>query len=136
MIGLIPMCVCYLKGMNLVEVGLRLGLHRGVGMIGGCKFSCMLGGGSCAFVLVDLEALHHFIYDGVDVLESQFVNHYASFSDLRVSFSEVVFEIIPFFIRLICAFPRTDVVFENSLFVEDNKGKVYCLTLGEFILGC
>ena len=86
------------------------------------------------FVLVDLELRHHLIYDGVGigvgVVESQFINRYAGFPELKVSFSEVVFEVIPCFVRQICAFPRPDVVFENSLLVENNEGKVHCLTLG------
>ena len=90
----------------------------------------MLGGGGCAFVLVDLEARHHLIYNAVDVVESQFVNRFAGFSELKVSFSEVVFEVIPCFVRHIGMFPRLYIVFKNSLFVEDSKGEVYCLTLG------
>ena len=48
---------------------------------------------------------------------------------------EVMFEIFPCFVRLVCAFPRPDVVFEYSLPVEDNEGKVYCLTLSQFCFG-
>ena len=44
--------------------------------------------------------------------------------------SEVVLEVIPCFVRQIVAFPRPDVVFENSLSVEDNESEVYFLNLG------
>ena len=107
-----------------------LGLHSGIGLIGRCEFGCMLGGGGYAFILVDLEARHHLIYYDIGVVEAKFVNCSAGFSELKVSFLEVVFEIIPSFLRRIGAFPRTDVVFEISLFVEVIKGEVYCLTLG------
>ena len=56
--------------MNLGEYILHLGHHRGVGLIGGCEFGCMLGGVGCAFVLIDLEARHNLIYDGINVVES------------------------------------------------------------------
>ena len=72
-------------------------------MIGGCKFGCMLGGGGCAFVLVALEAHHNLIYNGFGVVEDQSPNRSASFSELKASFSEVVFEIIPCFVRMIGA---------------------------------
>ena len=107
-----------------------MGLHRDGGLIGGCEFSFVLGGGGCAFVLVDLEARHNLIYNGVGVVEAQFVNRSDFFPEFKVSFSEVVSEVIPCFVRRIGAFPRPDVVFENSLSVEDNEGEVYCLTMG------
>ena len=115
--------------MDMGEEIFHLVLHRGVGLIGGREFVCMLGGGCCAFVLVYLEARHHFIYDGVGIVESQFVNRFAGFSELKVSFSEVVFEVIPCFVRRIGVFSRSDVIFENSLFVKDNEGNFYFLTL-------
>ena len=90
----------------------------------------MLGGDGCAFVLVDLVLCHNLIYNGVDVVEAQFVNRSASFSEFKVSFLEVVLEVIPYFVHRIGAFPRPYVVFENSLSVEDNEGEVCCLTLG------
>ena len=43
----------------------------------------MLGGGGRAFVLVNLEACHHFIYNGVGVVQAQFVNRSAGFSELK-----------------------------------------------------
>ena len=81
-------------------------------------------------VLIDLEALHHFIYDGIGVVEAQFVYRSACFPDLKVSFLGAVFQVIPCFVCRIGVFPLPDVVFEDSLFVEDNKFKVYCLNLG------
>ena len=53
MIGLVFMRVCKLKGLNLGEESFYLGLHHGVGLIGRCEFGCMLGGGGCAFVLIN-----------------------------------------------------------------------------------
>ena len=98
------------------EESFHLGLHLGVGLIGGCDFGCMPGGGGCAFVFVDLEAHYHLIYDGVGVVEAKFVDCSAGFFDLKVGLSEVVLEIIPSFVRLSGAFPHMDVVFENSFF--------------------
>ena len=105
-------------------------LHSCVGLNGGFNFGCVLGGGGCAFVLVDLDALRHLIYNEIGVMEAQFVDSFASFLELKVSFLEGVFEFIPYFVCRISAFPRPDVNFENLLFVENNKGKVYCLALG------
>ena len=118
-----------LKGLNLGEESFYLGIHCGVGLIGGCKFGCVLGGGGCAFFLVNFEARHHFIYCGGGFVEAQFVNRSASFPEFKVSFLEVVLEVISFFVHPIGAFPRLYVVFENSLSVEENKGEFYCLTL-------
>ena len=46
-----------------------------------------------------------------------------------------MFEIVPCFVRVVGAFPRPDVIFEDLLHVEDNKGKVYCLTVIQFCFG-
>ena len=46
-----------------------------------------------------------------------------------MSFTEVMFKIVPYCVRLVGAFPRLDIFFEDALPVEDNEGKVYCLTL-------
>ena len=69
------------------------------------------------------------IHDGVAVVESQFVYCSSGFSEFKVSFAEVAFKIVPCFVCLVGAFPSPDVVFEDLLHVEDNKGEVYCLTL-------
>ena len=106
-----------------------MGIHRGVGLIGGSKFGGVLCGCGCAFILVDLEAHHYLVHNGVGIVESQFVNCSSSFSELKVIFTEVMFKIVPCFVRLVGAFPRPDVVFEDSLPVEDNEGEVYFLTL-------
>ena len=127
--GLMYMHVCKLKGPNLGEENLHLGLYSFVGLIGGCEFGCVLGGGGCAFILVNLEARHHLIYDGVGVVKYQFVNCADGFREFKASFSVVVTEVFPYFIRQIGAFPRPDVVFEDSFSAEDNKGEVYRLTL-------
>ena len=128
-ISLVFMCVCDLKGLKFGEEIVYLGLHRGVSLIGGCEFGCVLGVGGCAFVLVDLEARHHLIYNGVVVVEAQFINHSTGFSEFNVSFSEVVLEIIPCFLRLVGVFPGPDAVFEYPLSVEENEGEVYCMAL-------
>ena len=129
MIGLVSMSACNLRGLNLGKDSLYLGLHRGVGTIGGCDFGCVLGGGGYAFVLVNLEAHNNLIHDIVGVVEAQFVNRSDGFPEFKVSFLEVVFEIYPILVRRIGAFPRLDIVFEDYLSVEDNEGEVYCLAL-------
>ena len=90
----------------------------------------MLGGCGCALLLVNFGVRHHLIYNGVGVVEAQFVNRSARFPVSKVSFLEVVFEVIPCFVRQVGAFPRPNVVFEYYVFVQDNEDKVYCLTLG------
>ena len=70
------------------------------------------------------------IYNGVVVVEAQFINNSTGFSEFNASFSEVVLEIIPCFLRLVGVFPGPDVVFEDSLSVEENEGEVYCMALG------
>ena len=92
----------------------------------------MLCGCGCAFVFVDLEAHHHLVHDGVGVVESQFVNCTSSLSEFKVIFAEVIIKIVSCFVRSVGAFPRPDVVFEDSLPVEDNEGEVNCLNLSQF----
>ena len=121
--------VSKLKVLDLGEDILNMGLHCDVGLIGGRDFGGMLCGCGCAFFLVDLEARHHLIHNGVGVVESQFVNCSSSFSEFNVSLTEVVFNIFPCFVRLVGAFPRPDVFFEDFLPVEDNEDEVDCLTL-------
>ena len=118
-ISLISVRGYLLKGLNLGEEILNLRLHSSFGLIGGCKFSCVLGSGGCTFVFVNLESCHHLIYDGVGVMvmESKFVDCSASLSELKVSLSEIVLEISPSLVHRIGAFPPTDVVFANSLFL-------------------
>ena len=115
--------VSELKGLNLGEKRLHLGLHRGVGLIGRSEFSGMLCGCGCAFSLVDLEARHHLIHDGVVVVVAQFSNSSSGFSEFKVNFAEVMFKIFPRFVRLVGAFPRPDVIFEDSLPVEDKRAR-------------
>ena len=105
--------VIELKGLDLGEESLHLGLHSVVGLIGGSEFGGVLCGCGCAFVLVDLEASHHLIHNGVSVMESQFVNCSYGFSEFKVSFTEVTFKIVLCFVHLVGAFPRLDVVFED-----------------------
>ena len=128
--SLVSMRVRELKGLNLGEDSLHLGIHNCIGLIGGREFGYTLGDGGCAFVLVYLEARHNLIYDGVGVVKSKIVNCAAGFPEFKVSFSEVVLEVVTCFVLWIGAFLRPDIVFEDLLSVEDNGGKVYCLTLG------
>ena len=97
MIGLFSVRVCEMKGLNLGEGSLHFLLHHGVGLIGRCEFGFMLGDGGCAFVLVNLEAHHHLVYNGVALVGAQFFNRSAGFPEFKVSVSEVVFEVIPCF---------------------------------------
>ena len=118
-----------MKDLNLLEESLYLGLHLDVRLIGGCELGYVLSGGGCAFGLINLEASHHLICNCIGVVEDHFVNCSVGFPEFRVSFSEVVIEVIPCFVRRMGEFPRPDVVFEDLLSVEDNEGKVYSLTL-------
>ena len=86
-------------------------------------------GCGCALVFADLEARHHLVHNGVGVMKSQFINFTSSFSEFNVSFAEFMFEIVPCFVRLVCALPCLDIIFEDSLPVEDDKGEVDFLTL-------
>ena len=81
-------------------------------MIGRSEFCGVLCGCGCELVFVNLEVRHHLVHNGVGVLEAQFINCLSSLSEFKVSFAEVMFEIFPCFVRLVCAFPRQDVVFE------------------------
>ena len=130
MIGLFSISVCKLKGLNLGEESLHLELHHVVGFIDGCEFVWVLGGGGCAFFLVDLEVRHHLIYDGIGIAEAQFVNCSTGFPEFKVSFSEAVPEVVPCFVLRIGAFLHLDVVFEDLLSMDNNEGEVYCLTMG------
>ena len=82
-------------------------------------------------VFIDLEALHHLVHKGVGVVKYQCIDFPSNLSEFKVSFAEVIFEIFPSFVRFVCALPRSDVIFEDSLPVEDNEGEVYCLTLSQ-----
>ena len=75
----------------------------------------MLCGCGSALVFVDLEARHHLIDNGVGVVEDEFINITSCFSEFKVSFAEVVFEVVPHFVCLVCALPHSDVIFEDSL---------------------
>ena len=119
----------YMKVLDLGGESLYLVLHCGVGLVGGSEFGGVLCGSGCAFILVNLEAFHHLVHDGVGVVEDQFVYCSSSFSEFKVIFTEVMFKIVPCFVRVVGAFPRPDVVFEYLLPFHDNEVKVYCLTL-------
>ena len=73
----------------------------------------MLCGCGCALAFVDLDAHHHLVHNGVGVVEAQFIHFPSNFPEFKVSFSEVIFEIVSCFVRLVCTFPRPDVVFED-----------------------
>ena len=95
----------------------------------------MLCGCGCALVFVNLEACHHLVHNGYGVVKSQFINFPSSLSEFNMSFAEVMFEIIPCFLHLVYALPRPDIVFEDSLPVEDDEGEVYCLNLSQLCFG-
>ena len=75
----------------------------------------MLCGCGFALFFVDLEARHHLFHNGVGVVKDDFINHTSCFPEFKVSFTEVVFEVVPCFVCLVCALPRSDVIFEDSL---------------------
>ena len=112
------------------EESLYLRLHCGVGLIGRRECGRLLCGCGNALVFVNLEACHHLVDNGVGVLEAEFINSTSCFLEFKVSFAEVVFEVVPHFVCLVCALPCSDVIFEDSLPVEDDKGEFDCLTLG------
>ena len=90
----------------------------------------MLCGCGRAFVFVDLEARHNLIDNGVGVVEAVFIDGTSSFSEFEASFAEIVLEVEPRLVYVVCTFPRADVIFEDMLVVQDDKGKVDCLALG------
>ena len=47
-----------------------------------------------------------------------------------MSFAEVMLEVDPRLVCVVCTFPRADVIFEDPLFVQDDEGKVGFLALG------
>ena len=91
----------------------------------------MLCGCGCALIFFESEARHHLVHDGVGVVEDQFINCISSISEFKMSFAEVMFEIVPCFVRLVCAFPRLEIFVEDLLPIEDNEGEVYCLILSQ-----
>ena len=88
----------------------------------------MLCGCGRAFVFVDLEA--HLIGNGIGVVEAEFIDGDACLSEFKASFTEVVLEVDPRLVCVVCKFPRADVIFEDRLFVLDDEGEVDCLVLG------
>ena len=94
---------------------MHLQLHHGVVLIGGRKCGSVLCGCGSALVFVDLEACHNLVDNGVGVVEAEFINITSCFSEFKVSFAEVVFEVVPRFVCLVCALPRLDVIFEDLL---------------------
>ena len=105
--------VSELKGLDLGEESLHLGLLCGVGLIDGSESGGVLCGCGCAFVLVYLEARHHLIHDDVGVVIAQFVNCSSSLFEFKARFTEFMFKMVPCFVHLVGAFPRLDVVFED-----------------------
>ena len=75
------------------------------------------------FVLVDLEALHHLINDDVGVVEAQFFNGFVGFPELKMSLLEVVFQVIPCFVRQIGDLSRPDVIFEIRCFCRITRAR-------------
>ena len=83
-----------------------------------------------AFGFFDLEARHYLIDNGVGVVEAEFIDSASCFSELKVSFAEVVLDVHPLLLCGVCTFLRAGVIFEDPLFVQDDKGKVDYLALG------
>ena len=77
----------------------------------------MLRGCGRAFVFFYLEAHHHLVNNGVGVVEAEFIDSNSYFSEFKVSFAEVVLEVFSIFLCLVCAFLRSDVIFEEPLLV-------------------
>ena len=94
---------------------LHLQLHLGVGLIGGRECISLLCGCGSVLVFVDLEACHNLVDNDVGVVEAEFINSTSRFLELKVRFAEVVFEVVPHFVCLVCALPRLDVIFEDLL---------------------
>ena len=79
----------------------------------------MLCGCGRAFVFVDLKARHHLIDNGVGIVEAEFIDGASCFLEFKLSFVEVVLEVGPRLVCVVCTFPRADVIFEYPLFVQD-----------------
>ena len=90
----------------------------------------MLCGCGRAFVFVDLEARHNLIDNDVGVVEAVFIDVASFFSEFEASFAEVMLEVEPRLVYVVCTFPRADVIFEDTLVVKDDKGEVDCFALG------
>ena len=97
------------------EESLYLRLHCGVGLIGGRKFGSVLCGCGSALVFVDLEARHHLFHNGVGVVKIEFINCTPCFPEFKVSFAEVIFEVVPCVVCLVCLLPHSYVIFEYLL---------------------
>ena len=105
-------------------------------MIDGSEFGGVLCDCGCVLVFVDLEVRHHLVQNGVGVVKNQCINCPSGLSEFKVRFAEVMFEIVPNFVRLVCELPRSDVIFEDLLPVEDNEGEVDFLTLSQLCFSC
>ena len=99
-------------------------------MIGGYKCGSLLCGCGQAFVFVDLEARHHLIENGIGVVEAGFIDSASCFLEFKVSVTEVVLEVAPHLVCVVCTFTRADFIFEDPLFVQDDEGEVDCFDLG------
>ena len=102
----------------------HLQLQSGVGLIGRHKCGSMLYCCGHAFVYVYLEVRHHLVYNGVGLVEAGFVDSTSCLSEFKVSFAEVVLEVVPHFVCLVCVFPCSDVIFEDPLLFQYDKGEV------------
>ena len=99
------------------EESLHLKLHCDVGLIGGRECGSVLCGCGRAFVFIHLEERHHLVNNCIGVVEAEFIDGTSFFSEFKVSFAEVVLEVFPRFVCLVCAFPRSGVIFEDPLLV-------------------
>ena len=84
----------------------------------------MLCGCGCALIFVNLEARHHLVYNGVGVVKAQFINFPSNFSEFKVSFAEVMFEVVACFVPLVCALPRLNVIFEYFCLLRIRRARL------------
>ena len=80
----------------------------------------MLCGCGHAFVFVNLEARHHLIDNGVGVVESKLINGSSCFLEFKVTFAEVLLEVGPRIVCVVCKFSCADVILEDLLCVQDD----------------
>ena len=96
---------------------LHLRRHSDVGTIVVRELGNVLCGCGGALVFVDLEARHHLVHNIVGVVKAEFINCTSCFSEFKASLAEVMFDVVPCFVCLVCALPRSDIIFEYSLLV-------------------
>ena len=84
----------------------------------------MLCGCGRAFVSVDLEARHHLINNGVGVVEAEFIEGASCCLEFKVIFAEVVLEVEPRIVYVVCTFPCEDVIFEDPFLFRMTRARL------------